>query len=220
MNKREVAQLIDHTLLKATATPEQIATLCAEAVDHGFAAVCVTPVNVKQCVDLLAGTKVEVCTVIGFPLGATTSTTKAYEAREAVENGANEVDMVINLGALKAGDIDAVTDDIKAVVDAANGALVKVIIETCYLTDDEKVLACQAATQAGADFVKTSTGFGPAGATAEDVALMKASIAPTMQVKAAGGIRTYEDAMRMVEAGATRIGASAGIAIVAEAESD
>lgn len=220
MNKREVAQLIDHTLLKATATPEQIATLCAEAVDHGFAAVCVNPVNVTQCVGLLAGTKVDVCTVIGFPLGATTSTTKAYETREAVENGADEVDMVINLGALKAGDIDAVTDDIKAVVDAADGALVKVIIETCYLTDDEKVLACEAATRAGADFVKTSTGFGPAGATAEDVALMKASIAPAMQVKAAGGIRTYEDAMRMVEAGATRIGASAGIAIIAEAEPD
>ena len=218
MKKREVAKLIDHTLLKATATPEQIARLCEEAAKYHFASVCVNPCNVAQCARLLAGTGVAVCTVIGFPLGANTPQTKAFETREAVASGATEVDTVINVGALKAGNRDTVYDDIKAVVGAANGARVKVILETCYLTDEEKALACQVATQAGANFVKTSTGFGPAGATAHDVALMKASIGPGMEVKASGGIHSYEDAMSMVEAGATRIGASAGIQIVEAAE--
>jgi len=167
---------------------------------------------------LLAGTDVKVCTVIGFPLGANTSETKAFEARDAITKGATEVDMVINIGALKAGDTEAVYQDIKAVVDAAKGVLVKVIIETCYLTDEEKVLACKAATRAGADFVKTSTGFGTGGATPQDVSLMKASIAPNMEVKASGGIRTYEDTLIMVKAGAMRIGASAGVQIVKAAE--
>lgn len=218
MKKNEVAKLIDHTLLKAVATPEQIAKLCQEAAENHFASVCVNPCNVAQCAKLLAGTGVDVCTVIGFPLGANTSETKAFETRDAIAKGATEVDMVINLGALKAGDTEAVCNDIKAVVDAANGVLVKVIIETCYLTDEEKVLACEAATRAGANFVKTSTGFGTAGATAHDVALMKASIAPGMRVKAAGGIRTLEDTLNMVQAGASRIGASAGIQIVEAAE--
>jgi deoxyribose-phosphate aldolase len=218
MKKREVAKLIDHTLLKATATPEQIARLCEEAAKYHFASVCVNPCNVAQCARLLAGTGVAVCTVIGFPLGANTPQTKAFETREAVASGATEVDTVINVGALKAGNRDTVYDDIKAVVGAANGARVKVILETCYLTEEEKALACQVATQAGANFVKTSTGFGPAGATAHDVALMKASIGPGMEVKASGGIHSYEDAMSMVEAGATRIGASAGIQIVEAAE--
>jgi deoxyribose-phosphate aldolase len=218
MKKHEVAKLIDHTLLKAAATPEQIAKLCEEAAAYHFASVCVNPCYVAQCAKLLAGTGVAVCAVIGFPLGANTSQTKAFETREALANGATEVDMVINVGALKAGDRDAVCDDIKAVVKAANGVRVKVILETCYLTDEEKILACQAATQAGANFVKTSTGFGPAGATVNDVALMKRSIGPGMEVKAAGGIRTLQDTIAMVEAGATRIGASAGIQIVEAAE--
>jgi deoxyribose-phosphate aldolase len=218
MKKREVAKLIDHTLLVATATPEQIARLCEEAVKYHFASVCVNPCNVAQCARLLAGTDVAVCTVIGFPLGGNTPQTKALEARGAVASGATELDTVINVGALKAGNRDTVYDDIKAVVGAANGARVKVILETCYLTDEEKVLACQVATQAGADFVKTSTGFGPAGATTHDVALIKASIGPGMGIKASGGIHSYEDAMSMVEAGATRIGASAGIQIVEGAE--
>lgn len=218
MKKIEIARLIDHTLLKAVATPDQIKKLCAEAKENHFASVCVNPYYVPLCAELLSGSDVKVCTVIGFPLGANTSETKAFETRNAIANGATEVDMVINIGALKAGDTETVFKDIKAVVDAANGVLVKVIIEACYLTQDEKVAACQAATKAGADFVKTSTGFGSGGATAEDVALMKASIAKDMQVKAAGGIRTYEDTIRMIEAGATRIGASAGIAIIEAAE--
>ena len=218
MKKIEIARLIDHTLLKAVATPDQIKKLCAEAKENHFASVCVNPYYVPLCAELLSGSDVKVCTVIGFPLGANTSETKAFETRNAIANGATEVDMVINIGALKAGDTETVFKDIKAVVDAANGVLVKVIIEACYLTQDEKVAACQAATRAGADFVKTSTGFGSGGATAEDVALMKATIAKDMQVKAAGGIRTYEDTIRMIEAGATRIGASAGIAIIEAAE--
>lgn len=218
MKKNEVAKLIDHTLLKAVATPDQIATLCSEAEKYKFASVCVNPCNVAQCAKLLAGTGVDVATVIGFPLGANTPETKAFEAKNAIANGATELDMVINIGALKAGNVDEVFNDIKAVVDAADGVLVKVIIETCYLTNEEKVLACKAATRAGANFVKTSTGFGTGGATAQDVALMKASIAPNMKVKASGGIRTYQDTMIMVEAGALRIGASAGLQIVEAAE--
>jgi deoxyribose-phosphate aldolase len=218
MNKHEIAKLIDHTLLQATATPEEIARLCQEAAKYHFASVCVNPCHVAQCAKLLAGTGVAVCTVIGFPLGANTPQTKAFETREAVANGATEVDTVINLGALKAGKRDTVYDDIKAVIGAANGALVKVIIEACYLTDEEKVLACQIATQAGANFVKTTTGFGPTGATAHDVSLMKASIGPGVGVKASGGIHSYQDAMSMIEASATRIGASASIKILETAE--
>jgi deoxyribose-phosphate aldolase len=183
MKKFEIAKLIDHTLLHADATPEEIAGLCEEAAKYHFASVCVNPCNVAQCAKLLAGTVVAVCTVIGFPLGANTKQTKAFETREAVADGALEVDTVINLGALKARNRDTVYDDIKAVISAAKGALVKVIIEACYLTDEEKVLACQIATQAGANFVKTSTGFGPGGATAHDVALVKASIGPGMGSK-------------------------------------
>lgn len=218
MKKSEVAKLIDHTLLKAVATPEQITKLCLEAKENHFASVCVNPGYVPLCAKLLSGTDVAVCTVIGFPLGANTPATKAFETRDAIAHGATEIDMVINLGELKAGNKDLLYQDIKAVVDAANGVLVKVIIETCYLTDEEKVIACEAATRAGANYVKTSTGFGTAGATTHDVALMKASIGPDMKVKAAGGIRTYADTLAMVEAGASRVGASAGIQIVQAAE--
>jgi deoxyribose-phosphate aldolase len=218
MKKNEIAKLIDHTLLKATANSEQIRKLCAEAAEQKFASVCINPCNVALAAELLKGIDVEVCTVIGFPLGANTSSVKAFEAKEAIANGATEVDMVINIGALKEGNINLVYEDIKAVVDAAKGTLVKVIIETCYLTDEEKILACIAATKAGAQFVKTSTGFGTGGATVADVALMKANIGSNMEVKASGSIRTYTDTIAVIEAGATRIGASAGIVIVNDAE--
>ena len=222
MKKSEIAAKIDHTLLKAAATKEQIEALCREARENLFASVCVNPCHVARAAELLKGSGVKVCTVIGFPLGANTSAVKAFEARNAVENGADECDMVLNVGALKDGDTGAVEADIRAVVEAAKGArksvLVKVIIETCYLTDEEKVLACQAAARAGADFVKTSTGFGTGGATVQDVALMRKSIPAAMKVKAAGGIHSYAEALALVEAGADRIGASAGIAIVNDAE--
>lgn len=218
MKKNQIAAMIDHTLLKAFATPDQIEQLCKEAAEYHFASVCVNPAYVALAAKLLKDTGVKVCTVIGFPLGANTSAVKAFEARDAIANGAEEVDMVINVGAMKAGDVDLVEKDIKAVVDAANGTLVKVIIETCYLTDEEKVLACKAAAKAGADFVKTSTGFGTGGATPADVALMRSSIPDSMKVKASGGVHNYEEAMAVVEAGASRIGASAGMAIVAAAE--
>lgn len=218
MKKQEIAAMIDHTLLKAFATPAQIEQLCKEAAEYHFASVCVNPAYVALAAKLLKGTGVKVCTVIGFPLGANTSAVKAFEAKDAIANGAEEVDMVINVGTMKAGDYELVEKDIKAVVDAANGTLVKVIIETCYLTDEEKVLACKAAAKAGADFVKTSTGFGTGGATPADVALMRSSIPDSMKVKASGGVHNYEEAMAVVEAGASRIGASAGMAIVAAAE--
>lgn len=218
MKKNEIAAMIDHTLLKAFATPAQIEQLCKEAAEYHFASVCVNPAYVALAARLLKGTGVKVCTVIGFPLGANTSAVKAFEAKDAIANGAEEVDMVINVGAMKAGDYELVEKDIRAVVDAANGTLVKVIIETCYLTDEEKVLACKAAARAGADFVKTSTGFGTGGATPADVALMRSSIPDTMKVKASGGVHNYQEAMAVVEAGASRIGASAGMAIVAAAE--
>lgn len=218
MKKNEIAAMIDHTLLKAFATPAQIEQLCKEAAEYHFASVCVNPAYVALAARLLKGTGVKVCTVIGFPLGANTSAVKAFEAKDAIANGAEEVDMVINVGAMKAGDYELVEKDIKAVVDAANSTLVKVIIETCYLTDEEKALACKAAAKAGADFVKTSTGFGTGGATPADVALMRANIPDTMKVKASGGVHNYEEAMAVVEAGASRIGASAGMAIVAAAE--
>jgi deoxyribose-phosphate aldolase len=210
-----VAKMIDHTLLKADATKDQIEKICAEAKEYKFASVCVNPAWVKLSSDLLNGTEVKVCTVIGFPLGASTPDTKAFETKNAIENGATEVDMVINIGALKGGDNELVERDIRAVVDAAKGkALTKVIIETCLLTEEEKVRACELSVKAGADFVKTSTGFSTGGATAEDIALMRKTVGPDIGVKASGGVRSAEDAQKMIEAGATRIGASSGAAIV------
>ncbi|NMM65167.1 deoxyribose-phosphate aldolase [Clostridium sp. P21] len=212
-----IAGMIDHTLLKPDATKEQILKLTGEAKQYKFASVCVNPTWVKLASDELKGTEVDVCTVIGFPLGANTSETKAFEAKNAIENGATEVDMVINIGELKDKNYAYVEKDIKAVVDSAKGkALVKVIIETCLLTEEEKVRACELSKKAGADFVKTSTGFSKGGATAEDVALMRKTVGKDMGVKASGGIHTKEETMAMIEAGATRIGASAGIAIISE----
>ena len=208
------AAMIDHTLLKADATRDQIEKLCAEAKKYVFASVCVNPTWVKYSAELLAGTEVKVCTVIGFPLGASTSAVKAFETKDAIASGATEIDMVINIGALKNGEYDVVRDDIKAVVDAANGTLVKVIIETCLLTDEEKVKACELSVEAGADFVKTSTGFSTGGATAEDIALMRKTVGPDLGVKASGGVRNLEDMKKMIENGATRIGASSGVAIM------
>ena len=215
----DIAHMIDHTLLKADASQEQIAQLCYEARKYGFAAVCVNPTNVKLAAQLLKGSPVAVCTVVSFPLGATMPQVKAYEAQQAIEDGATEIDMVINVGALKSRDYELVERDIATVVHTChnNRALCKVIIEAALLTDEEKVKACQLAKAAGADYVKTSTGFGPGGATVEDVALMRRVVGPEMGVKAAGGIRSFEAAKQMVKAGATRIGASAGVRIVQEA---
>jgi deoxyribose-phosphate aldolase len=214
-----IASYIDHTLLKQDATQAQIIQLCAEAREYQFASVCVNPTYVKLCAQLLRGSGVDTCTVVGFPLGATTEAVKVFETWEVIDLGATEVDMVINIGALKAKNYAAVLDDIAAVTEAAHegGAIVKVIIEAAMLTDEEKVIACQLCQSAGVEFVKTSTGFGPGGATVEDVALMRQTVGPDMGVKAAGGIRTLQDAQAMIAAGATRIGASAGIAIVEEA---
>lgn len=205
---------IDHTLLKPDASQEQIETLIEEAKKYDFASVCVNPTWVSFAAQALKGTDVKVCTVIGFPLGANTPELKAFETSDAIQNGANEVDMVINIGALKSRNFDLVERDIRAVVEAAKGTLVKVIIETCLLTDDEKVRACQIAQKAGADFVKTSTGFSTGGATVADVALMRKTVGPDMGVKASGGARSYEDALAFIKAGATRIGASSGVAIM------
>jgi deoxyribose-phosphate aldolase len=214
------ASLIDHTLLKPEASESDIKKLCDEAAKYGFASVCVNPVWVKKAAGFLKGSGVPVCTVIGFPLGATLPDVKAFEARRAIFNGAREVDMVINVGALKSGDDCAVEDDIRAVAEAAheNGVLCKVIIETALLTDDEKVRACLASRNAGADFVKTSTGFSKGGATVEDVRLMRRTVGRALGVKASGGVKGIEDARKMFEAGATRIGASVGVKIAQEAE--
>ncbi|MCI0394465.1 MAG: deoxyribose-phosphate aldolase [Chloroflexi bacterium] len=214
-----VARLIDHTLLKPDASQDQIAQLCYEARTHHFASVCVNPAHVKLCAQLLKGSDVAVCTVVGFPLGATPATVKAYETQQAIRDGASEIDMVINIGALKSKEYKTVYEDIAAVVRAADAgnALVKVIIEAALLNDEEKVIACQLAKAAGAEFVKTSTGFGPGGATAADVALMRRVVGPAMGVKAAGGVRNYADAQALIAAGATRLGASAGVRIVKEA---
>jgi deoxyribose-phosphate aldolase len=214
-----LAKLIDHTLLKPDATQDQIAQLCYEARKYGFAAVCVNPSNVKLCSQLLKGSTVHVCTVVGFPLGATPPEVKAYEAQQAIDDGATEVDMVINIGALKSKDNALVERDIASVARTSHaaGAMLKVIIEAALLTDEEKVKACQLAQAAGADYVKTSTGFGPGGATVHDVELMRSAVGPEMGIKAAGGIRSLEDARAMVAAGATRIGASASVKIVQEA---
>lgn len=211
-----LAGMIDHTLLKPDATPDQIAQLCFEARKYNFASVCVNPAWVPLCAELLKGTSVKVCTVIGFPLGATAAEVKAFETTNAINQGATEIDMVINIGALKARDLDLAAKDIRGVVLAAHSrnVLVKVIIETALLTDEEKVIACLLSKEAEADFVKTSTGFSGGGATVNDIALMRRVVGPEMGVKASGGVRTYEDAESMVKAGATRIGASAGVKII------
>jgi deoxyribose-phosphate aldolase len=213
---RDLARYIDHTLLKPDATSADIDQLCAEAAEYGFAAVCVNPYWVKRCATNLRGTPVKIASVIGFPLGATPSEIKAFEARRVIRDGATEIDMVINIGALRSGDYDLVRDDIAKVSDACHesGALNKVIIEAALLTDEEKVIASALAREARADYVKTSTGFASSGATVHDVLLMRETVGPRMGVKAAGGIHTAEDVRDMVAAGATRIGASAGVQIV------
>jgi deoxyribose-phosphate aldolase len=213
-----VARAIDHTVLKPDAPPDQIVKLCAEAKKYGFAAVCVQPAYVELAAKQLAGSSVKVATVVGFPHGATLTSAKAFEAAETARLGAAEVDMVINIGQLKAGNRQFVEDDIRAVAEAShkNGAILKVIIETCLLTSDEKTAVCELSVKAGADFVKTSTGFSTAGATVEDVALMRTVVGPAIGVKAAGGIRTAADSVAMLDAGASRIGASASVAIVRE----
>jgi len=234
LTRKALAGMIDHTLLKPQATVRDILALCEEAKENGFISVCINPAYVPLAGSNLDGSGVRVCTVVGFPLGATTTATKAAEAAEAVRSGADEIDMVMNIGALKGDRDDLVEKDIRAVVEAAREAyakravsmarpvqagarvIVKVIIEACYLTDEEKVRACQAAVRAGADFVKTSTGFGSGGATVEDVRLMRRTVGPSVGVKAAGGVRTLRDAEAMIEAGANRIGASAGVAILRE----
>ncbi|WP_088008020.1 deoxyribose-phosphate aldolase [Indiicoccus explosivorum] len=210
-----IAAAIDHTLLKPEATKEQIEKLCAEAKEYVFASVCVNPAWVETAYALLKDSPVKVCTVIGFPLGASTSETKAFETKDAIGNGATEIDMVLNIGALKSGDTDTVKKDIEAVVQAAAGsAIVKVILETSLLNDEEKRTASLLAKEAGADFVKTSTGFSTGGATEEDIRLMRETVGPDLGVKASGGVRSLEDVKKMMDAGATRIGASSGVAIV------
>lgn len=209
-----INKYIDHTLLKPESTQAQIDKLISEAMEYDFASVCLNPTWVKYAADKLANSSVNVCTVIGFPLGATTSAVKAFETKEAIDNGADEVDMVLNIGALKSGNLDLVESDIRAVVEAANGHLVKVIIEACLLTEEEKVTACQLAVKAGADFVKTSTGFSTGGATVPDVKLMRQTVGPDVGVKAAGGARSLADAQAFIEAGATRLGTSSGVAII------
>jgi deoxyribose-phosphate aldolase len=217
---KRLAHMIDHTLLKPDATQDQIAQLCFEARKHGFASVCVNSTHVKLCAELLKGSGVAVCTTIGFPLGAMAPDVKAFEAQQGVRDGATELDMVINVGALKSHEYELVERDIAAVARAchAGNAILKVIIEAALLTDEEKVIACQLAKVAQADFVKTSTGFGPSGATPEDVALMRRVVGPTIGVKAAGGIRTLADAQKMIAAGANRIGASASVKILQESK--
>lgn len=214
--RKPIASYIDHTLLKADATMDDITRIAGEAASYGFASVCVNPCWVPLCRKLLDGTGVKVCTVVGFPLGAASSRAKAAETAAAVEDGADEIDMVINIGYLRSGMDDEVLGDIKAVREACLGKVLKVIIEACLLTDEEKIRACRLAEEAGADFVKTSTGFSSGGATVADVALMRKAVGGRLKVKAAGGIRTLADARAMIGAGASRIGASAGIAIVRE----
>lgn len=208
------AKLIDHTILKPVASQEDVRRICEEAKEHGFFSVCINPYWVAYAKERLKGTDVKVCTVIGFPLGANTTAVKEYETQDALKNGADEIDMVINLGALKSGDYDTVLKDIAAVRKACEGKILKVIIETSQLTDEEKVKACGLSAEAGADFVKTSTGFTGGGATAADVALMRKTVPAHMQVKASGGIRSRADFDAMVAAGATRIGASSGVKII------
>ncbi|HYL46302.1 MAG TPA: deoxyribose-phosphate aldolase [Candidatus Limnocylindrales bacterium] len=217
----DIARLIDHTLLKPEATRDDIRKLCLEALKFGFASVCINPWNVSQAAEILRGSEVRVCTVVGFPLGANLPQVKMFEAEESIKLGAQEIDMVINVGALRSGLNDAVEADIRGVAEASHrgGAICKVILETALLNTEEKVRGCIAAKIAGADFVKTSTGFGPGGATAEDVRLMRAVVGDEIGVKAAGGVRSLEDLQKMVEAGATRIGASASVKILEQARS-
>lgn len=219
MDKKTLAKYIDHTVLKPETPVSTVKKLCAEAREYQFASVCVNPCYAALVHEELAGSGVLTCCVVGFPLGASTPAAKAFETTDAIQNGAEEIDMVINVGAVKSGDWDLVQEDIEAVVNAAHPkAAVKVILETCLLTDEEKVRACEISKAAGAEFVKTSTGFNSGGATAADIALMRKTVGPDMGVKASGGVRTYEDAMTMIEAGASRIGASAGVDIVAKAQ--
>jgi deoxyribose-phosphate aldolase len=214
----EIARLIDHTLLKADATEAEIRSLCAEALEYGFASVCVNPWYVGLCAELLTNSTVRVCAVVGFPLGATLPQVKTFEAQKAIEEGAQEIDMVVNVGALKSGKFEAVEADIRRVVEVSHrgNAACKAIIETALLNHDEKIRASQIAVQAGADYVKTSTGFSTGGATEEDVRLIRSAIGPNAGLKASGGIRTLEELRKMVAAGATRIGASAGVKIIQE----
>ena len=215
MNKQQLAKMIDHTLLKPEVTKEQISSLIEEAKEYQFASVCLNPAWVSYAKEQLANSEVKVCTVIGFPLGATTTETKVFEAKQAVENGADEVDMVIAIGHLKSGDTDYVKNDIAKVKEAVGKEIVlKVIIETSLLTEEEKELACQLSEEAGADFVKTSTGFSGGGATVEDIQLMHRVVGDRLQIKASGGVRSLDDAKKMVEAGASRLGASAGVQII------
>lgn len=207
-------KMIDHTVLKADTPLETVKRICDEAIEYGFASVCINPCHVAYCADYLKDSDVNVCTVIGFPLGANTSAVKAFETKDAIANGADEIDMVMNIGALKDKNYDLVRDDVKAVVEAANGTLVKVILETCLLTEDEIKKACELCVEAKADYVKTSTGFSTRGATIEDVQIMKATVQGKAKVKAAGGVRTHEDMVKIVEAGADRIGTSAGCSLV------
>lgn len=207
-------KMIDHTVLKADTPLETVKRICDEAMEYGFASVCINPCHVAYCADYLKDSDVNVCTVIGFPLGANTSAVKAFETKDAIANGADEIDMVMNIGVLKDKNYDLVRNDVKAVVEAANGTLVKVILETCLLTEDEIKKACELCVEAKADYVKTSTGFSTRGATIEDVQIMKAAVQGKAKVKAAGGVRTHEDMVKIVEAGADRIGTSAGCSLV------
>lgn len=207
-------KMIDHTVLKADTPLETIKRICDEAMEYGFASVCINPCHVAYCADYLKDSDVNVCTVIGFPLGANTSAVKAFETKDAIANGADEIDMVMNIGALKDKNYDLVRDDVKTVVEAANGTLVKVILETCLLTEDEIKKACELCVEAKADYVKTSTGFSTRGATIEDVRIMKEAVHGKAKVKAAGGVRTPEDMVKIVAAGADRIGTSAGCSLV------
>lgn len=207
-------KMIDHTVLKADTPLETVKRICDEAMEYGFASVCINPCHVAYCADYLKDSDVNVCTVIGFPLGANTSAVKAFETKDAIANGADEIDMVMNIGALKDKNYDLVRDDVKAVVEAANGTLVKVILETCLLTEDEIKKACELCVEAKADYVKTSTGFSTRGATIEDVRIMKEVVHGKAKVKAAGGVRTPEDMVKIVAAGADRIGTSAGCSLV------
>lgn len=212
--RQKIAGMIDHTVLKAMTTQEDVIKICNEAKENGFFSVCINPTHIEFVKKQLEGSNVKVCTVIGFPLGANTPEVKAFETKDAIAKGADEVDMVINIGALKDKNYELVYEDIKAVVDAANKeALVKVIIETCYLTDEEKKIACELAVKAGTDYVKTSTGFGTGGSTPQDIKLMRETVGETIGVKASGGVRCEDDAVKVIEAGASRIGASASVAI-------
>ncbi len=214
MNPEVLAKYFDHTILNPAATKEQVDQVCKEAVEYGFFSVCVNPFRVKMVAEKLTGSNVKVCSVVGFPLGAATPKIKALETRAAIEDGAHEIDMVINVGALQDNDFETVKADIKAVVKAAKGKIVKVIIETCLLNQDQKIKACEIAREAGAHFVKTSTGFSVGGATLDDVSLMKKEVGDELKVKASGGIKTLENVNAMIKAGADRIGASAGAAII------